>query len=68
HRGGALDPDEFIKVERAGDVGAGRAHLSIVGETGLGGKADRELWPIGATLRSVARIVLVRYRRPRFLS
>jgi hypothetical protein len=68
HRGGAFDSDEFIKVERAGDVGARRGHLSIVGETGLGGKAERELWPIGATRRPVARIGSVRYPLPRFLS
>ena len=68
HRGGAFDSDEFIEVERAGDVGAGGGHLSIVGETGPGGKAELELWPIGATWRPVARISPVRYRRPRFLS
>jgi hypothetical protein len=49
-------------------VGVGRSHLSIVGETGLGGKAERELWPIGPTWRPVARIGPIRYRRPRFLS
>jgi hypothetical protein len=49
-------------------VGARRGHLSIVGETGLGGKAERELWPIGATWRPVARIGSVRYPLPRFLS
>ncbi|CAB4638446.1 unannotated protein [freshwater metagenome] len=40
HRGGAFDPDEFVEVERAGDVGAGRAHLPIVGEKAPGGKAE----------------------------
>jgi hypothetical protein len=41
HRGGSLRRDEFIEIERAGDVGSARAHTSIVGETGSGSKAER---------------------------
>lgn len=60
--------DEFIKIERAGDVDAGRAHLSIVGETGLRGKADAQLGSIGAARWSLARIAAVRHPLSRFLS
>ncbi|CAB4799185.1 unannotated protein [freshwater metagenome] len=36
---GSLCRDEIIEFERAGEVGAGRGHLPIVGETSPRGKA-----------------------------